>query len=77
VAGFDATSAHSLCLVEAPDDRPHLQPAIAAEILRNVFYLPAYPTIPVSELKRMSDLVAMERLAAGLGSTSGSGEHPG
>jgi perosamine synthetase len=56
-AGFDATSAHSLCLVDAPDDRPDLQPAIAAEILRNVFYLPAYTAIPVRELERMAAVI--------------------
>jgi perosamine synthetase len=56
-AGFDATRAHSLCLVDAPDDRPDLQPVVAAEILERVLYLPAYPAIPARELRRMAAVV--------------------
>lgn len=53
-AGFDATQGESLCLVQAPDDRPELSPHIARQLLDNMVFVPVYPQMPDRELSRMA-----------------------
>ena len=56
-AGFDATQAQSMCPVEAPSDRPELDPVRVRELLAAMILLPCYPGIPESELRRMAEVL--------------------
>ena len=61
-AGFDATQAQSMRAVEAPADRPELDPVRVKEALAHMILVPCYPGIPESELRRMADvLIRIER----------------
>ncbi len=53
-AGFDATQGESLCLVEAPEDRPWLSPDTAKQLLETMVFVPMYPQMPDAELSRMA-----------------------
>lgn len=56
-AGFDASAAHSLCVVPAPEGREECHPATAAGMLPQIVHLPCYPEIPDHELRRMAEEV--------------------
>lgn len=53
-AGFDATQGESLCLVEAPEDRPWLSPDTSKQLLETMVFVPVYPEMPDRELSRMA-----------------------
>jgi perosamine synthetase len=53
-AGFDATLAESMRAVDAPPDRPDLDPVEARRALQHMIMLPCYPGIPEAELSRMA-----------------------
>jgi dTDP-4-amino-4,6-dideoxygalactose transaminase len=52
--GFDATQGESLCLVEAPEDRPWLSPDTSRQLLETMVFVPVYPEMPDGELSRMA-----------------------
>jgi dTDP-4-amino-4,6-dideoxygalactose transaminase len=53
-AGFDGSSAHSMCVVDPPADRPAQRAVTAEGILPRIVYLPLYTQLPERELKRMA-----------------------
>lgn len=53
-AGFDGSSAHSMCVVQPPADRPQQRAVMAEQILPRIVYLPLYPQMPERELERMA-----------------------
>ncbi|HKD36324.1 MAG TPA: DegT/DnrJ/EryC1/StrS family aminotransferase, partial [Pirellulales bacterium] len=53
-AGFDGSSAHSMCVVQPPADRPQQRAVMAEQILPRIVYLPLYPQMPEQELERMA-----------------------
>jgi dTDP-4-amino-4,6-dideoxygalactose transaminase len=57
-AGFDATRAERLCVVDPPEDRPELDPATARMILAHSVFLPCTSTMPSGTLTRLADVVA-------------------
>jgi perosamine synthetase len=64
-AGFDATQPSSMKVVEAPADRPELDPMLARKALEQIILVPCYPGIPEAELRRMAEvLIQLERAAA-------------
>ncbi|MEX0714314.1 MAG: hypothetical protein WD278_18405, partial [Pirellulales bacterium] len=56
-AGFDATQGQSLCVVDPPADRPHLDPRWTRQTVEHLVYLPCYPEIPSREVARMAAVV--------------------
>ena len=56
-AGFDASGAHSLFVVPAPQDRPELRAVKAEEMLPHIVHLPCYAEMPDRELRRLADAV--------------------
>jgi dTDP-4-amino-4,6-dideoxygalactose transaminase len=52
--GFDGSSAHSMCVVEPPTDRPEQRAVMAEQILPRIVYLPLYTQLPERELERMA-----------------------
>ena len=61
-AGFDATQVQSMRAIEAPPDRPELDPMRIREALKHMILLPCYPGMPEAELRRMADvLIRVER----------------
>ena len=56
-AGFDASRCHSLCVVDPPDERPEVEPSVARAMLAHLVFLPVYPEMPLSELRRMAETV--------------------
>ena len=56
-AGFDATANNSLQPVEPPKHRSELEPLIARNLLAQAIYLPLYPEIPESEIRRMASVL--------------------
>jgi perosamine synthetase len=56
-AGFDATQGQSLCAVHPPEDRPQLAPKAAEQLLAGVVFLPFYPELTETEVRRMADVV--------------------
>ena len=56
-AGFDGSSAHSMCIVPPPADRPSLRAATAESILPRIVYLPCYRGIPDSQIDRLAAVV--------------------
>jgi perosamine synthetase len=59
-AGFDASRATSnIAVAEAPPYRPELEPAAAKKMMRDVVFLPAYPELPTTELKRLAEILAI------------------
>jgi perosamine synthetase len=53
-AGFDGSSAHSMCVVDPPVDRPSQHAVTAEGILPRIVYLPLYTQLPERELERMA-----------------------
>lgn len=53
-AGFDAASASQLAPISPPESRPEMFPRQVSKCLDRVIYLPFYPEMPDSELKRMA-----------------------
>ncbi len=56
-AGFDGSSAHSMCVVPPPGGRPELRATSAEAILPKIVYLPSYRRMPDAELDRMAAVV--------------------
>lgn len=56
-AGFDGSSAHSMCVVKPPADRPNQRAVIAERILPRIVYLPLYRQLPEAELERMAEVL--------------------
>ena len=56
-AGFDACDLPRSQAVEAPEDRPDLDPAVARDTLQHLVVLPCYPGMPVAELQREAEIV--------------------
>jgi dTDP-4-amino-4,6-dideoxygalactose transaminase len=61
-AGFDASAAHSMCVVQPPADRPAQRATNAERILPRIVFLPLYNQFYESELDRMADV--LESVAA-------------
>jgi perosamine synthetase len=60
-AGFDAArKASSVSAIDAPPDRPHLEPVLAREVMSRLVFLPAYPELPRASLERIANAVAAE-----------------
>lgn len=55
--GFDAANLPRNQAVPAPEDRPELEPHVAADLLGKLVVLPCYDSMPDSELQRMAKLV--------------------
>jgi dTDP-4-amino-4,6-dideoxygalactose transaminase len=56
-AGFDGSSAHSMCIVPPPADRPALRAVTAETILPRIVYLPCYRGIPDHQIDRVAAVV--------------------
>jgi dTDP-4-amino-4,6-dideoxygalactose transaminase len=56
-AGFDGSSAHSMCVVPPPPNRPEQRAVMAENILPRIVYLPYCSALPRSEMERMADVV--------------------
>jgi len=56
-AGFDGSSAHSMCVVPPPADRPAVRAETAESILPRIVYLPFYRELPDGQLDRMAAVV--------------------
>lgn len=56
-AGFDGSSAHSMCVVPPPADRPEQRAVMAENILPRIVYLPFCPALPEAEMERMAAVV--------------------
>ena len=63
--GFDGANLPRSQAVSAPEDRPELEPSIAAQALSDLIVLPCYPGMPDAELKRQAEVV--RRIAAKVG----------
>ena len=56
--GFDATRGERLCIVDPPEDRPHLEPAAARAILAHSVFLPCTTSMPDRTLGQMAEVIA-------------------
>jgi perosamine synthetase len=56
-AGFDATQGQSMCVVPPPPDRAELQSRLADDILARMVFLPNYPDMPESAVRKMARAV--------------------
>jgi hypothetical protein len=56
-AGFDGSSAHSMCIVPPPADRPTQRAVTAETILPRIVYLPCYRGIPDRQIDRLAAVV--------------------
>ncbi|HEX3999848.1 MAG TPA: DegT/DnrJ/EryC1/StrS family aminotransferase [Pirellulales bacterium] len=56
-AGFDGSSAHSMCVVQPRADRPQQRAVMAERILPRIVYLPYCLALPASEMERMAAVV--------------------
>jgi len=56
-SGFDATRQCRLAVVDPPEDRLHLDPRNARELLSRVVFLPWYPDLPDRALQNMSSVL--------------------
>jgi dTDP-4-amino-4,6-dideoxygalactose transaminase len=56
-AGFDATHVQSMTAIEAPADRPELDPVRTKQALAHMVLVPCYPGMPEAELRRMADVL--------------------
>ena len=63
-AGFDSTTGSSLQTIEPPQDRPGLEPRVARRLLAPAIYLPLYPAIPESEIRRMAKVLTVLDLSS-------------
>jgi dTDP-4-amino-4,6-dideoxygalactose transaminase len=59
-AGFDASAAHSLSVVQPPTDRPEQRAQCAQWLLPRIVHLPCYAEMPDHELRRLADEVRAE-----------------
>ena len=55
--GFDAADLPRSQHIAAPADRPGLEPATAAEVMRNIVIVPCYANMPDAELQRQAGIV--------------------
>ena len=56
--GFDAMQHGSMVVVPAPEGREELDPEIARQVLEKTVFLPLYPQMPQSSLKKMAGLLS-------------------
>lgn len=56
-AGFDSTQGESLCVVNAPVDRPELDASHCRELLERLVYLPLYPALTEAACDQMAEIV--------------------
>ncbi|MBM80473.1 MAG: hypothetical protein CMJ78_07760 [Planctomycetaceae bacterium] len=56
-AGFDSTADNSMQPVPAPPSRPETTPNTANELLQGAIYLPLYAEMPLSEVRRMAEIL--------------------
>jgi dTDP-4-amino-4,6-dideoxygalactose transaminase len=56
-AGFDGSSAHSMCVVPPPANRPEQRAAMAENMLPRIVYLPYCPALREAEMRRMAAVV--------------------
>ena len=63
-AGFDAADLPRSQHIQAPGDRPGLEPVIAAKAMRDLIVVPCYDTMSEGELVRQAEVI--KRVAAGL-----------
>lgn len=56
-AGFDATQGQSLCVVEPPPGREHLDPQRTRRAIAKIVYLPCYLEMPEADLRRLANVV--------------------
>jgi len=66
--GFDAATLRRSAAVEAPLDRPMLDPTRAKESLSRLVVIPCYPTMPKRELRREAEVI--RGVVRGLGSNA-------
>jgi perosamine synthetase len=60
-AGFDAARrASSVGAIEAPADRPDLEPHEAEAFMSGLVFLPAYPELPDGSLRKLGDVILGE-----------------
>lgn len=59
-AGFDASAAHSLSVVQPPADRSEQRALCSEWLLPRIVHLPCYPEMPDHELRRLADEVRVE-----------------
>jgi len=62
--GFDAADLPRSQHIAAPKDRPELEPAVAAHVMRDLVVIPCYDTMPDAELKRQAEVI--RRLAGAM-----------
>lgn len=55
-AGFDATMRHSLCVIRSPSGSGW-DTEIASKVMSEMVFVPMYPAMPESEVKRMRDVL--------------------
>jgi dTDP-4-amino-4,6-dideoxygalactose transaminase len=55
--GYDATQLSSLRVIDPPEDRPELDPAVARDVLAHMIFLPLCPEMPRRELERMARIL--------------------
>jgi perosamine synthetase len=56
-AGFDAADQTRTQHIPAPQDRPELEPALAARSMRGLIVVPCYDTMPDNELARAAQVI--------------------
>jgi len=55
--GFDAANLPRSQHIAAPPDRPQLEPATAAQVMRELIVVPCYDPMPESELRRQAEVI--------------------
>jgi perosamine synthetase len=60
--GFDASDLPRSQHIAAPDDRPSLEPKVAAKAMKDLIVVPCYDSMPDTELARMAGVI--KRVAA-------------
>jgi perosamine synthetase len=56
-SGFDAADLPRSQHISAPQDRPDLEPAVAAEVMRDIVIVPCYADMSEAELRRQAKIV--------------------
>lgn len=54
---FDASRAHSMSVVDPPEDRPETEPHTARRLLRELVFLPMYPELTERAIDRLAETV--------------------
>ncbi len=67
--GFDAADLPRSQHIAAPQDRPELEPEVAARVMRDLVVIPCYDTMPDEELKRQAEVI--KRLAGEVAEPAG------